>query len=61
MTVRELIIKLLEYEMDAQAQIAKNGELYDIIDVWKGDIVILEAECKGIVGGIDGEASKEAD
>lgn len=43
MTVRELIIKLLEYEMDAPVQIAKNGELYDIIDVWKGDIVILEA------------------
>ena len=54
MTVKEHIIKLLEYEMDAQAQIAKNGELYDIIDVWKGDIVILEAgfeaECKGCCG-----------
>lgn len=54
MTVRELIIKLLEYEMDAQVQIAKSGELYDIIDIWKGDIVILEAEfeaeCKSCCG-----------
>ena len=50
MTVRELIIKLLDYEMDAQVQIAKHGELHDIIDVWQGDIVILEAECKGCCG-----------
>ena len=63
MTVRELIIKLLEYEMDAQVQIAKQGELHDIIDAWvrKGDIVILEVEYKGIVGGIDGETNKEVD
>lgn len=33
MTVRELIIKLLDYDMDTQVQIAKHGELYDIIDV----------------------------
>lgn len=47
MTVRELIIKLLEYDMNTQVQIAKQGGLHDIIDVWQGDIVILEAECKG--------------
>ena len=45
MTVRELIIKLLDYDMNTQVQIAKQGELYGIIDVWQGDIVILEAEC----------------
>lgn len=50
MTVRELIIKLLDFEMNTQVQIAKDAELHDIIDVWQGDIVILEAECKGCCG-----------
>jgi hypothetical protein len=43
MTVKQLIIHLLEHDLHEQVQIAHQGELHEIADVWEGQSVILEA------------------
>lgn len=34
MTTKELITKLLEYDMDSEIVVAYQGEWHDVVDIW---------------------------
>lgn len=51
MTTKELITKLLEYDMDSEIVVAHQGKWHDVVDIWfrhnghgRECKVILEAE-----------------
>jgi hypothetical protein len=49
MTTKELITKLLEYDMEAEIVVAYHGKWHDVVDIWFRHNgceckVILEAE-----------------